>query len=77
MSSAIPVQESDIILTTDGQGVRLQASDVWVEVGNLWVHVIKTDEGAIADIWSGEEALADGPITSAYAYFNEAREDAP
>ena len=47
---------------------------IWVEVDNIDVHIIRTDEGVIADLWSNERE-DDEPMTSTYAHFNEAEKD--
>ena len=44
----------------------------WITVKNLSIYLNETDEGVIVDIYPlGHEA--DEPITSTYAFFNEAK----
>lgn len=53
---------------------EIEKDDVWVSIGDLMVHVFRTDEGVIADIWG--KPKKGGPIesiASTYAYFDEVR----
>lgn len=54
----------DIKLNKTGDGL-------WIECGTLQVHVTRTDEGVVADIWAKHD-LFDFPLTSARAEFNDA-----
>jgi len=49
----------------------LEGDGVWITVKNISVHIIKTDEGVVADLWAlGDE---DGePLTSTWLMFAEA-----
>ena len=59
-------------MTVTSSSISLQASgtDFWIIVGNLAVNVIRSDEGVVVDVWP-HRTVADGPIASAYAFFNE------
>ena len=47
------------------------ATGCWITVDGLSVHIIRTDEGVVADIYTkgGED---DAPIAGTWAHFNEA-----
>jgi len=43
----------------------------WITVKNLSVYINETDEGVVVDIYALNHEM-DDPITSTYAFFNEA-----
>ena len=48
--------------------------NVWIQVGDILdVHIRRTDEGVVVDIWGGQEETE--PITSTWALFNESKGD--
>lgn len=59
-------------ITIDGEtDITLLSDSLWVTVGNVSVHVIKTDEGVVVDLYPlGHET--DEVLASTYINFSEA-----
>lgn len=51
-----------------------EESRLWLTIKNISVHIIETDEGVIVDIYPLNHEDED-PITTTYAFFNEAEEE--
>lgn len=52
----------------------LEDESVWITVNNISVHIIKTDEGVVADLYPlGKED--ENPMTSTWLMFAEANQD--
>jgi len=52
--------------------------EVWIEIGTLAIRVVRTDEGAICDIYDGKllpEDMDAAHLTSTHALFTEAGGD--
>lgn len=47
---------------------------VWITVNNISVHIIKTDEGVVVDLYPAKKEN-DNPIASTYAHFTEAESE--
>ena len=52
----------------------LPEEGVWIKEGSLLIHVHRTDEGVVVDLWPFCW-VADGPIASTYAFFSEGESD--
>ena len=50
-----------------------KARSIWIGVKNLSVHVVKTDEGVVVDIFANGCEMEE-PLASAYAFDQEALE---
>lgn len=53
-------------------------SDAWIEVGNILVHVLRTEEGVICDMYDMDKCTDDmhaAQLAACYAFFNEATGD--
>ena len=48
--------------------------DVWIIVGSLHVHVIRTDEGVVYDVYTPVENILE-QIGGGYTFFEETREE--
>jgi hypothetical protein len=69
----VPARKQSLILNksvSDHTDYILKGRRAWLDVENLTVRVLKTDEGVVVDIWPlGEEF--EEPIATTYALFNE------
>ena len=45
--------------------------DVWVRAFGFHVHVLRTDEGIVVDVWPNKDGMADAPLASTYAFDQE------
>jgi len=61
-------------LKSDSDDFTMVGDSTWITVDNLHVHLIRTDEGVVVDVFKGKLEPYDDPITSTYAYFNEGEE---
>lgn len=61
-------EENEFVLSPEARGA-------WVDVDNLTVHIIRTDEGVVVDIHPNPMKEEIEPIASTYAFFNEATEE--
>ena len=65
---------SDVLLHEESDAVFApNAEDTWVEVKEFSIHIIRTDEGVVVDVYAkGYEDC--NAIASAYAFDNEVKE---
>lgn len=50
------------------------ATEVWIEIGNIAVRVLRTDEGALCDMYNANElsdSIDEAHRGSCYVFFNE------
>jgi len=62
-------------LSFDNADIKIDSADevLWVTVGNISVRIVRSDEGAICDMYTeGVEDLDDAHLSSCYAFFSEA-----
>ncbi len=54
--------------------LRPEAEGVWIRVNNLDVHLRRTDEGVVVDLYPGDQPDTES-LASTYAHFSEAEID--
>lgn len=50
-----------------------EEGDLWVSAFGFDIHILKTDEGVVVDVWPKEDGVTDEPLVSTYAFIDEAR----
>jgi len=65
-------EKGDVILE-ENRDYILKQGGVWITTGNISVHIIKTDEGVICDMYGLNREL-DNPVACTWALFSEAEE---
>lgn len=69
-------QSTEPVLRTDSpEEFTLFGDKVWITVEKLSIHIHKTDEGVVVDIWPLGCEDADGPVASTYAFFEEGEDE--
>ena len=71
MNALFLMEREETVTIGEMQTIALAGERCYVEVGPLTVHIVRTDEGVVADIWGHEED--DEPLGSTWAEFNEAQ----
>jgi hypothetical protein len=56
----------------DCERLELVGERCFIDVGPISVHIARTDEGVVVDLWGHEDD--ENPLASAYAYYAEVQE---
>jgi hypothetical protein len=56
----------------DCERLELIGERCFIDIGPISVHVVRTDEGVVVDLWGNGDD--ESPLVSAYAYYAEAQE---